>query len=68
MKALIDVVKWDPEGQETLFAWKFPRTNLTTNTQLIVTESQEAILFSKGQIVGKFGPGKKPSIQKTYPS
>jgi membrane protease subunit (stomatin/prohibitin family) len=58
MKALIDVVKWDPKGDETLFAYKFPQTNLTTNTQLIVAESQEAILFSKGQIVGKFGPGK----------
>jgi membrane protease subunit (stomatin/prohibitin family) len=31
---------------------------LSTYTQLIVQESQEAILFSKGQIVGKFGPGK----------
>ena len=26
--------------------------------ELIVQESQEAVLFSKGQVVGKFGPGK----------
>jgi membrane protease subunit (stomatin/prohibitin family) len=68
MAAIIDLVKWDstPEQQfysshfseEQVYAWKFPYTNLSTYTQLIVAESQEAILFSKGQIVGKFGPGK----------
>ena len=68
MAAIIDLVKWDttPEQQfysshfsdEQVYAWKFPHTNLSTYTQLIVAESQEAILFSKGQIVGKFGPGK----------
>jgi membrane protease subunit (stomatin/prohibitin family) len=33
-------------------------TNLSTRTQLIVSESQEAVLFSKGKLLGKFGPGK----------
>ena len=56
--AIIDLVKWMPQGNQTLYAYKFPETNLSTYTQLIVQESQEAILFSKGQIVGKFGPGK----------
>jgi membrane protease subunit (stomatin/prohibitin family) len=56
--AIIDLVKWAPQGNETIYAYKFPETNLSTYTQLIVQESQEAILFSKGQIVGKFGPGK----------
>lgn len=55
--AIIDFVRWEP-GSEQVFAWKFPHSNLSTYTQLIVTESQEAILFSKGQIVAKFGPGK----------
>lgn len=62
--ALIDLVRWDP-GREQLdatgqqpFAYRFPETNLSTLTQLIVAESQEAVLFSKGQLVGKFGPGK----------
>lgn len=58
MGAIIDFVKWDTHPEEQLFAWKFPATNLSTFTQLVVAESQEAILFSKGQIVGKFGPGK----------
>jgi membrane protease subunit (stomatin/prohibitin family) len=56
--AIIDLVKWSPQGSETIYAHHFPETNLSTYTQLIVQESQEAVLFSKGQIVGKFGPGK----------
>jgi membrane protease subunit (stomatin/prohibitin family) len=56
--AIIDLVRWAPQGNQTVYAYKFPETNLSTFTQLIVQESQEAILFSKGQIVGKFGPGK----------
>ncbi len=56
--AIIDLVRWSPQGNQTIYAYRFPETNLSTYTQLIVQESQEAILFSKGQIVGKFGPGK----------
>jgi membrane protease subunit (stomatin/prohibitin family) len=56
--AIIDLVRWSPQGNEIIYAFKFPHSNLSTYTQLIVQESQEAILFSKGQIVGKFGPGK----------
>jgi membrane protease subunit (stomatin/prohibitin family) len=72
--ALIDVVSWDDPrtaGNDPTFAWKFrdPHakdsgknpdlvSNLSTLTQLIVRESQEAVLFSKGQLLGKFGAGK----------
>jgi len=56
--AIIDVVSWAPQGSKTIYAYRFPETNLSTYTQLVVQESQEALLFSKGQIVGKFGPGK----------
>lgn len=56
--AIIDLVSWAPQGNQTIYAYRFPQTNLSTYSQLIVQESQEAILFSKGQIVGKFGPGK----------
>ncbi|MDR0546914.1 MAG: SPFH domain-containing protein [Dysgonamonadaceae bacterium] len=56
--AIIDLVRWSPQGSKTIYAWRFPETNLSTLTQLIVQESQEAVLFSKGQIIGKFGPGK----------
>ena len=56
--AIIDLVQWTPQGDETVYAWRFPHMNLSTYTQLIVHESQEAVLFSKGQILQKFGPGK----------
>jgi membrane protease subunit (stomatin/prohibitin family) len=56
--AIIDLVRWVPDGKQTIFAHRFKETNLSTYTQLIVQESQEAVLFSKGQIIGKFGPGK----------
>ena len=56
--AIIDLVSWSPQGDHTIYAYRYPETNLSTYTQLIVQESQEAILFSKGQIAGKFGPGK----------
>jgi membrane protease subunit (stomatin/prohibitin family) len=54
---IIDFVEWRP-GNDPLYAWRFPETNLSTLTQLIVNESQEAVLFSKGRLAGKFGPGK----------
>jgi membrane protease subunit (stomatin/prohibitin family) len=69
--AFIDVVSWDdnssgPAGVGPVFAWKFRSggegkdhgMELSTFTQLVVRESQEAVLFTKGQLLGKFGPGK----------
>lgn len=56
--AIIDCASWKPQSNEYVFAYRFPQTNLSTYTQLIVYESQEALLFSKGQLMGKFGPGK----------
>lgn len=54
--ALIDVVEWAPQNNAE-FAHRHPHNNLSTGTQLIVRESQEAVFFSRGQILGKFGPG-----------
>lgn len=65
--AIIDLVRWTPDGKETIYAWRFPETNLSTYTQLLVHESQEAILFSKGQIIGKFGPGKHTLSTENLP-
>lgn len=56
--ALIDCASWKPKSNEFVFAYRYPETNLSTYTQLVVYESQEALLFSKGQLMGKFGPGK----------
>lgn len=55
--AIIDVVRWNPDA-EPVYAYRFPETNLSTFTQLIVSETQEAALFSGGRLVGTFGPGK----------
>jgi membrane protease subunit (stomatin/prohibitin family) len=70
----IDVIEWRPGSERPgsdkrrtipaeidgspVYAARFPETNLSTLSQLIVAESQEAVLFSKGRLVGKFGPGK----------
>lgn len=56
--AIIDCVMWNPEGPGTVYAYKYPNDNLSTYTQLVVHESQYAFLFSKGQLLAKFGPGK----------
>ncbi|MDZ4801487.1 MAG: SPFH domain-containing protein [Bryobacteraceae bacterium] len=55
--AFIDSIHWSPQSN-AIFAAKIGEENLSTFTQLVVAESQEAVLFSKGRIVGKFGPGK----------
>ncbi len=54
--AVIDVVKYS--GPMDNYAWKFPREDLATFTQLIVNESQEAVLFKGGQALDVFGPGR----------
>lgn len=64
--AFIDVVEWSPSSND-IYAYKYPNSNLSTATQLIVHESQEAVLFSKGQLMGKFGPGKHQLTTENLP-
>ncbi len=54
--ALIDVIKYEG-GNETL-VWKHPREDFNTEAQLIVHESQEAIIFKDGVASNVYGPGK----------
>lgn len=54
--AIVDVVKYN--GSPDVFAWKFPNSELSTWTQLIVNESQEAILVKGGQICDVFQAGR----------
>ena len=54
--AIIDLVKYD--GRADVFAWKFPNQQLSTWTQLIVNESQEAILFKGGKALDLFTAGR----------
>ena len=54
--AIAEVLKF--ESDASIFAWKHPNSELATWTQLIVHESQEAILVKNGQIADVFGPGR----------
>ncbi|MWV44311.1 zinc-ribbon domain-containing protein [Paenibacillus sp. HJL G12] len=54
--AIIDVVKYD--GPPGVFAWRYPNQELGTWTQLIVHETQEAILFKGGQALDSFSAGR----------
>lgn len=63
--AIIDVVKWN--AADNLYAWKFPSEELSTWTQLIVSESQEAVLLKGGQMLGPFGPGRHTLSTENIP-
>ena len=54
--AVIDLVKWN--APDNLYVWKFPSEELSTWTQLIVSESQEAVVLLGGEMCGPFGPGR----------
>lgn len=54
--AIADIIKC--EGDNNTFIWKHPCEDFNTMSQLIVHESQEAILFLNGQALDLFGPGR----------
>jgi membrane protease subunit (stomatin/prohibitin family) len=54
--SIIDRVKWDGSANE--LAWKYPSQSLSTLTQLIVNESQEAFVVKDGVYDGPFGAGR----------
>lgn len=54
--AIVEVVKYN--GNPDVFAWKYPSEELGTWTQLIVNESQEAILFKGGRALDVFQSGR----------
>ena len=54
--AVVEVVKYN--GGPDVFAWKYPQEELGTWTQLIVNESQEAVLYKGGQALDIFAAGR----------
>ena len=54
--SVIDVVKW--EAGDDVYAWRYPSQELGTWTQLIVAESQEAVLVKEGRMLGPFRAGR----------
>ncbi len=63
--AVIDLVKWN--GSPTILAWKFPSEELSTWTQLVVNESQEAFLVRGGVYEGPFGAGRHTLSTENIP-
>lgn len=56
MVKIADIIKY--EGDNTTFIWKHPCEDFNALTQLIVHESQEAIIMMNGQALDLFGPGR----------
>ncbi len=52
----IKIIKY--EGQQDVLAWKYPSDELGTWTQVIVNQSQEALLYKSGKALDLFGPGR----------
>lgn len=63
--AIIDLLKWS--GSNDIIVWKHPSEELSTWTQLIVNESQEAYLVRGGVYEGPFGPGRHTLSTENIP-
>lgn len=63
--AMIDVLKWDAAPR--VLAYHYSDCELNYKSQLIVTESQEAVLVKEGQFYGPIGPGRHTLDTKNFP-
>ena len=63
--AIIDVLKWDAAPR--VLAYHYSDCELNYKSQLIVTESQEAVLVKEGQFYGPIGPGRHTLETKNFP-
>lgn len=63
--ALIDVLKWD--APPNVFAFRFPQCELTTKSQVVVYESQEAVFVKDGVFYEPLGPGRHVLDTQNYP-
>ena len=62
---IADVIKWN--AAPGVFAWKYPSEELSTKSQLIVSETQEAILVNQGNFIGPFTAGRHTLNTQNYP-
>lgn len=53
---IVSIIKY--EGDNDVFVWKHPIENFNLGTQLVVHETQEAILFKDGKALDLFGSGR----------
>ena len=63
--AIIDVVKW--EAGDDVYTWRYPSQELGTWTQLIIAESQEAVLVKEGRMLGLFRAGRHTLDVNNFP-
>lgn len=63
--SIANVIKY--EGDNQTFVWRYPEEDFNTGSQLIVHESQEAILFLSGQALDSFGPGRHELTTQNVP-
>lgn len=63
--AIVEVIKF--EGAPDMFAWKYPNEEISTWSQLIVSESQEAVLFKDGRAYDVFSSGRYTLDTKNIP-
>lgn len=54
--ALFEIIKKEKDDENIV--WKYPKTDFNTSSQLIVHESQEAILYKDGKALDLFGSGR----------
>lgn len=62
---IMDVIKYN--GRPDVFAWKYPGEELGTWSQLVVNQSQEAVLVKGGSVADVFGPGTHTLDTKNIP-
>ena len=63
--AIAEVIKYG--GNEDMFAWKYPNNEISTWSQLIVSETQEAVLFKDGIAYDVFTSGRYTLDTKNIP-
>lgn len=63
--AIVEVIKF--EGSPDAFAWKYPNEEISTWSQLIVSESQVAVLFKDGRAYDVFESGRYTLDTKNIP-
>lgn len=61
----IDVIRWNAAPR--VFAYRFENCELNYKSQLIVSESQEAVLVKEGLFYGPIGPGRHTLETKNFP-
>ena len=64
-RVFLDVISY--EGDSSTLIYKFPEADFNTMSQLVVHESQQAILMKDGRMLQSFGPGRYTMDTKNIP-